>query len=113
MKCPKCELEMQRSTYQGVEVDRCSTCNGIFLDQGEVEHVLNQGITPLIESGVVHEAAKKADLKPATCHTCERPMQPMRGLANVLFDYCITCRGMFLDAGELSAIQAYKTKHGV
>ena len=70
-------------------------------------------VSPKGDNAFSNSFSRRFACRWATCHTCERPMQPMRGLANVLFDYCITCRGMFLDAGELSAIQAYKTKHGV
>ena len=37
MKCPKCDTRLETLTYKGVEVDRCESCNGIFLDDGELE----------------------------------------------------------------------------
>ena len=37
MKCPKCGGELATITYRGVDVDRCPDCNGIFLDDGELE----------------------------------------------------------------------------
>jgi uncharacterized protein len=39
MHCPKCGLQMQEIKYRGVDVDVCFSCNGIFLDQGELEHL--------------------------------------------------------------------------
>ena len=39
MHCPKCGMEMQEIKYRGVDVDVCFSCSGIFLDQGELEHL--------------------------------------------------------------------------
>jgi ribosomal protein L32 len=37
MKCPKCGHDMATEDDCGVEIDRCSHCEGIFLDAGELE----------------------------------------------------------------------------
>jgi len=37
MRCPKCGMEMHEVRFRGVDVDVCFSCNGIFLDQGELE----------------------------------------------------------------------------
>ena len=39
MHCPKCGMQMQEIKYRSVDVDVCFSCNGIFLDQGELEHI--------------------------------------------------------------------------
>jgi hypothetical protein len=39
MRCPKCGMEMHEVPYRGVDVDVCFSCNGIFLDQGELERL--------------------------------------------------------------------------
>src|SRR5512132_4035381 len=42
MHCPKCGLEMHEVKYRGVDVDVCFSCNGIFLDEGEIQHLGQQ-----------------------------------------------------------------------
>ena len=37
MKCPKCGHDMAAEKKEGIEVDRCTFCEGIFLDAGELE----------------------------------------------------------------------------
>ena len=37
MKCPKCGSELEELNYQNVMIDKCPDCNGIWLDQGELE----------------------------------------------------------------------------
>jgi hypothetical protein len=39
MRCPKCGMEMHEVRLRGVDVDVCFACNGVFLDQGELEHL--------------------------------------------------------------------------
>jgi len=39
MKCPKCGHDLAEEALEGILVDRCSFCEGIFLDAGELEQV--------------------------------------------------------------------------
>ena len=36
MTCPKCRGEMHSYERNGVTVDQCADCRGIFLDRGEL-----------------------------------------------------------------------------
>ena len=47
MHCPKCGFDLQEVTFKGVLIDRCSRCNGVWLDDGELEKLAGQ------ESGFV------------------------------------------------------------
>ena len=42
MHCPKCGMNLQEFEYRGVKLDRCSACEGIFLDAGEMEQLLQK-----------------------------------------------------------------------
>ncbi len=37
LRCPKCGMELVEIGYQGVMVDKCTGCEGIWLDAGELE----------------------------------------------------------------------------
>jgi uncharacterized protein len=39
--CPKCGGEMRSYERNGVLVDQCSGCKGIFLDRGELERLVD------------------------------------------------------------------------
>ena len=39
MKCPKCGHDMKTETLEGIEIDRCTFCEGFYLDQGEIEEL--------------------------------------------------------------------------
>jgi phage FluMu protein Com len=40
MRCPKCGVIMQEVNMSGVLVDRCGGCKGLFLDNGELETLM-------------------------------------------------------------------------
>ncbi|MFE1437754.1 zf-TFIIB domain-containing protein [Streptomyces sp. NPDC058739] len=37
MQCPKCHGAMHTYNRNGVQIEQCSNCRGIFLDYGELE----------------------------------------------------------------------------
>lgn len=39
MRCPKCGMELIEIDYKEIQVDKCSECDGIWLDAGELEAV--------------------------------------------------------------------------
>lgn len=39
MRCPKCGMELIEVDYKEIKVDKCSECEGIWLDSGELETV--------------------------------------------------------------------------
>jgi uncharacterized protein len=39
--CPKCGSEMRSYERNGVVVDQCTGCKGIFLDRGELERLVD------------------------------------------------------------------------
>jgi len=39
MRCPKCGLELTEIEYRGIQLDKCFSCGGIYLDDGELEQI--------------------------------------------------------------------------
>jgi Zn-finger nucleic acid-binding protein len=39
MHCPKCGMQLHEVRLRGVDVDVCFSCNGVFLDQGDLERM--------------------------------------------------------------------------
>jgi Zn-finger nucleic acid-binding protein len=40
LTCPKCQGAMRSYERNGITVDQCGECRGIFLDRGELEHLV-------------------------------------------------------------------------
>ena len=39
LRCPNCTTEMMLSNKNGVEIDHCPRCRGVWLDRGELEKI--------------------------------------------------------------------------
>jgi uncharacterized protein len=43
MRCPACDMAMLTSQYrEGVEIDWCARCRGVWLDRGELDKLLDR-----------------------------------------------------------------------
>ncbi|HTR76058.1 MAG TPA: zf-TFIIB domain-containing protein [Solirubrobacterales bacterium] len=42
MTCPKCGGEMRTHRRNGVTIEQCRKCHGIFLDRGELEQLIGR-----------------------------------------------------------------------
>jgi uncharacterized protein len=40
LRCPRCEAPMRTYERNGVHVDRCTDCGGVFLDRGELDRLI-------------------------------------------------------------------------
>jgi len=40
MHCPKCGMELIEVDFKTLKIDRCSACDGVWLDAGELESVV-------------------------------------------------------------------------
>ncbi len=40
MKCPTCEIDLHIAERQGVEIDYCPRCRGVWLDRGELDKLI-------------------------------------------------------------------------
>lgn len=46
MKCPNCvESPLMMSDRQGVEIDYCPKCRGVWLDRGELDKLIERSLT--------------------------------------------------------------------
>ena len=39
MKCPKCGHDMKSEKLDAIEIDRCSFCEGVYFDAGELDQL--------------------------------------------------------------------------
>jgi uncharacterized protein len=42
LRCPKCGEQLEEVTFEAIQVDRCTGCQGVWLDPGELERVTAQ-----------------------------------------------------------------------
>ena len=104
MRCPKCRADMQPIDYQGTEIDRCSICNGIWFDAGEVDILSNPQAAAAVDTGDALVGQQSNEIVSYQCPRCSGQMvkvvDPDR--PDICYETCSSCNGSYLDAGELS-----------
>ncbi|HEY3446967.1 MAG TPA: protein kinase [Myxococcales bacterium] len=107
--CPGCGSAMSLGHSGGVVVDGCSTCGGIWLDEGEMQQLANRP-AGLVAMARLYKPTGEWDLaeRERGCPRCRTGLEPyeFNSLRGIWLDRCATCRGLFLDHGEAEAIEA-------
>lgn len=49
MKCPVCDIELKMAERQGVEIDYCPHCRGVWLDRGELDKIIERSVSTRYE----------------------------------------------------------------
>lgn len=102
MRCPKCRSDMQAVNYEGVEVDRCSDCQGIWFDAGEVEALAAKQAAMVVDTGAARVGKQMNATDDYRCPRCGGAMARRVDAhqRHIWYESCIDCDGSFFDAGE-------------
>jgi len=111
MDCPRCktalEIQLIKERNTEIEVDICNSCKGIWFDKNELKPLENISEPVLMEWRKI--PSEYDQLTALNCPHCHG--NPMMKKAEhprdekVILDYCENCDGIWLDGGELEAIQ--------
>lgn len=102
MHCPKCsgtELEAVL-TRQGVEIDRCPRCHGVWLDRGELFLFADD---PAAVTERLRQASETYRPTRLLSPRSGKPMQAFTYPGEVEVDYCPETGGLWFDDKELRA----------
>ncbi len=62
MNCPICNVALVISERQGIEIDYCPKCRGVWLDRGELDKIIEKTAEPRnFETNDVREPNKYRD----------------------------------------------------
>lgn len=93
MKCPLCDVDLQMAERQGIEIDYCPKCRGVWLDRGELDkiiertHTASQGASePRRQDSAHHEDARRYDDHGRDDHKHKKKKSPTSLLGD-LFDF--------------------------
>jgi Zn-finger nucleic acid-binding protein len=56
MSCPVCHVPLTMSERQGVEIDYCPKCRGVWLDRGELDKIIERSARDLAPPPVASPA---------------------------------------------------------
>ena len=104
LTCPKCHGTMRTYERNGVHVDQCADCRGIFLDRGELDRLIDaendwHGGAPQASS---HEAARPEQ------H--QQPAASGAGLSSVVGEVLRQVQGSKSGSSHQSSEYGYKKR---
>jgi Zn-finger nucleic acid-binding protein len=93
---------MLEVTEQGVTVDRCEGCGGIFFDGLEHEQLKAMHAAAKIDIGEPALGRRNDKQKVVLCPHCNTGMLRLtiHGQSHIHVDSCPVCYGTYFDAGE-------------
>jgi uncharacterized protein len=102
VKCPKCSAAMESVSYQGVEIDRCTKCAGLWLDMLEGEDLKKLSGSESIDIGSAETGKAQDKIGKIKCPKCSAAMLRMvvNGQPHIWYEACPVCYGTYFDAGE-------------
>ena len=115
LKCPRCDRALRNDSFDKynsdlststIGVDECESCGGIWFDKGELEEVQDLVDVTLIEIRKIPTPTEQ--YTQLNCPRCKNTvMEKVQNTRDkkVIMDVCPNCKGVWLDGGELKAIQ--------
>jgi len=102
MKCPVCDELMVVLELEEIEIDYCTECEGIWLDGGELELLLEEASEKeeLLSSFKVADNSSETKIR---CPICTKKMEKVlvgSGI-KILLDQCKNHHGLWFNKGEL------------
>jgi Zn-finger nucleic acid-binding protein len=61
MNCPHCGVNLLMAERQGVEIDYCPECRGVWLDRGELDKIIERSHAELVGSPTAPTAPTRPD----------------------------------------------------
>ncbi len=106
--CPECRALLSLGLIEGRTVEQCGTCRGLLVTNDDFLVIVNMRRAKRTEPPV-----KPAPLDPremqrrVDCPRCAKAMEvhPYYGPGNVVIDSCAGCGLIWLNHGELAAIE--------
>jgi Zn-finger nucleic acid-binding protein len=113
LACPRDGAALETKKYEAkIEIDECPTCKGVWLDHGELEAIqatVERDYSGAVAARDTMPSSLDAPHGPIVCLACGAPMdaRPYGFGSQIVIDVCTEGCGVWLDGGELSALERF------
>jgi uncharacterized protein len=107
MECPKCNAKMIERTVEvlhgKVVIDQCSSCKGLWFDNGEAEQLKKSWMSDFLDSGDPRIGKTYNRVRDIQCPRCAKPLSKIHDpkQSHLEYEACAE-HGVFMDAGEFT-----------
>ncbi len=111
MKCPRCDTELDRTNIRELgltyNAHQCPTCKGYWVGAEQLTDIELQVDRKLLEFRRIPSPSRQLDV--LQCPQCPGMVQMAKVESSrdrkVIMDTCPECKNIWLDGGEITAIQ--------
>jgi Zn-finger nucleic acid-binding protein len=99
MKCPNCDAELVQTKRDGIDMEICPSCQGMWLNRQELVQLEDE----VFDFGDDEKGSLMLGDEPTArkCPQCSKPMREFQyRLYDLEMDYCDDQHGYWLEAGE-------------
>ena len=117
MKCRFCGTDMRQENYEGIEIDVCPICQGIWLGDGELQEIVKRRQEKFNQSQIdqVNLECQSTKIpigqlkREVICPKCGCRMNSVNYsyCSGITIDKCPNNDGLWLDQGEIEKIQIF------
>lgn len=112
MKCPDCQNDLQPINCKGIVIDECVKCKGKWFARDELRRAKDSTDESLrwLDFDPFGKDAEQLSVasEGKICPKCSNNMASLKYMdSKVVIDKCITCKGVWLDPGELVRVIRY------
>ena len=87
MKCPSCSETLLMSEKNGIEIDYCPNCRGIWLDRGELEKIIERSADHYSKRENYDSDYKRYGYNEYNNQHRQHPHKKKKSFLNELFDF--------------------------
>ena len=105
MKCPRCAQAMDPVENEDIRSSTCSSCNGVWISAASLHKLFaREENTPHFEEALDTFMSLDFGDGRLPCPSCRGRYLKTLEIEDVELDYCIGCKGLFFDPGELERV---------
>lgn len=115
MNCVRCNVPLEGKKYEGVQIDQCTRCHGVWLDEGELQQIIareEETFSPeMIQSAIINGFAGIPEAEKDSVELCPKCGARMTAVnyayhTGIIIDRCPSQHGIWFDGQEMEKIQA-------
>ena len=73
MDCPVCDVDLVISSREGIEIDHCPQCRGVWLDRGELDKIIERAAPAVVRGAGVADPYAAASPPPPAAPRYDEP----------------------------------------
>jgi LSD1 subclass zinc finger protein len=107
--CPVCATPLEHAALDGARVLCCATCRGVLAESDVFAHINRRRRAEYDRADAAPRPLDREQLhRELHCPRCTQRMEthPYYGPGSVVIDSCARCRLVWVDYGELAAIES-------